>query len=265
MDWDDAYANMAHVPGAAALPEIWANNATDYRASGVRIETVRYGELPREELDLIYPDGPFKGLFVFIHGGYWMKFDKNLWTDLAEGARQLGWVVAMPSYTLAPEARIAEITGQMTAAITTAARQISGPIRLTGHSAGGHLASRMICADTTLSPEILARIEKTVSISGVHDLRPLMWTKLNDELRIDEAEAIAESPMLLRPTGAPDYSAWVGGGERPVFIGQSQAMAQVWQGLGVNAECVVDGDHNHFTVIEALKDPASPLVTAICG
>ena len=26
-DWDDAYANMAYVPGAEALPELWAELA----------------------------------------------------------------------------------------------------------------------------------------------------------------------------------------------------------------------------------------------
>ena len=31
-DWDDAYANSAHVPGSDALPARWAERAAAYRA-----------------------------------------------------------------------------------------------------------------------------------------------------------------------------------------------------------------------------------------
>jgi hypothetical protein len=38
-----------------------------------------------------------------------------------------------------------------------------------------------------LPGEVLARIRRVVSISGVHDLRPLLATKMNSELRLDRA------------------------------------------------------------------------------
>lgn len=84
---------------------------------------------------------------MFVHGGFWMRLDKSYWTDLAEGARDLGWAVCIPSYTLAPVARISEITKQIAAAIEKAGNLVGGPIRLVGHSAGGHLVTRMICAN----------------------------------------------------------------------------------------------------------------------
>ena len=60
------------------------------------------------------------------------------------------------------------MTGQMARAVQAAAL-IPGPIRLSGHSAGGPLATRLICDDTALPPAILQRIEATLSISGLHD------------------------------------------------------------------------------------------------
>src|SRR3546814_5563195 len=48
------------------------------------------------------------GLAVFVHGGYWMAFDKSSWSHLAAGAVARGWAVALPSYTLCPEARISD-------------------------------------------------------------------------------------------------------------------------------------------------------------
>jgi len=265
-DWDDAFANMAYIPGSDTLPDTWTKNAAEYRESGVKIDqNVAYGDHNRERFDLVWPDGPVKGLLVFIHGGYWIRLDKSYWTNFAEGARANGWAVCLPSYTLAPEARLSGITQQIGVAIEAAAQWVKGPICVAGHSAGGHLASRMICDDTPLTPETLDRIQQVTSISGLHDLRPLMQTQMNNELRLDEAEAIRESAILHRPKHPIPLTCWVGGGERPEFIRQSQILAQVWSGLDTKTTCVIDGDHNHFTVLDALRDPNSAFTKTVIG
>lgn len=265
-DWDDAFANMAHVAGSEGLPQFWADRAAAYRASGVRVDQdIAYGDHPRERFDMVRPEGTPKGLVVFVHGGFWMRLDKSYWTDFAEGARALGWAVCLPSYTLAPDARISHMTAQIGNAIKAAAALVAGPIRISGHSAGGHLATRMICDDTPLPADILDRVAAVMSISGLHDLRPLMQTKLNDVLHLVEAEAIAESAALHRPAKAVPYTCWVGGGERPEFIRQSQVMAQMWDGLDIPSRCVVDGQHDHFTVIEALRQSESEIVSNLLG
>lgn len=243
---------------------MWTERARAYRGSGIRIEQdIAYGDGPREMFDLVWPDHPPLGLVVFIHGGYWMRLDKSYWTDLAEGARARGWAVCLPNYTLAPEARISQMTAQIGRAITLAAGHLAGPIRLTGHSAGGHLATRMICADTPLAADVLGRVEHTLSISGLHDLRPLLHTQMNQTLHMDLAQAIAESPALNMPYGQPHLTTWVGGGERPEFIRQAHLMAQIWDGLDAQTRCMVDGMHNHFTVIEGLKEQSSAIVAAL--
>lgn len=263
-DWDDAFANMKHVEGSDALPGFWAARAAKYRQGAATItEDLPYGTAPREKFDLVLPEGPAKGLVVFVHGGFWMRLDKSYWTDLAEGARQNGWAVALPSYTLTPQNRIAAITAQVGAAITAAAAKVAGPIRLMGHSAGGHLVSRMICADTPLDRDTSARIARVLSISGLHDLRPLMRTEMNDTLHLDLAEARAESPALAEPLPGVDLTAWVGGGERPEFLRQTALIETAWRGFDVRVQAVVDGHHNHFTVLEGLKEPHSPLTRAL--
>ena len=133
---------------------------------------------------------------VFVHGGYWRRFDRGWWSHLARGAAARGWAVAMPSYVLSPEARIAGITGQIAAAVTAAAGLVPGPVRLTGHSAGGHLVARMANADAGLPAEVAERIAKIVPISPVADLRPLIETSMNGDFGLDEAAAIADSPAL---------------------------------------------------------------------
>ena len=136
----------------------------------------------------------------------------------------------MPSYTLCPEIRIGGIVAEVGAAIEHAAKMIGGPIHLTGHSAGGHLASRMICANSPVSELVRRRIVNTVSISGLHDLRPMMRTAMNADLGIDDAEAIAESPAMLEPMAGARLTCWVGGAERSEFIRQNALLSNVWIG-----------------------------------
>src|SRR5262249_3190654 len=156
-----------------------------------------YGARPREQFDLFWPEGTPKGVLVFVHGGYWMAFDKSNWSHLAAGALGHGWAVAMPSYTLCPDARISDIVAEVAPGVTTVAGRVAGGLALAGHSAGGHLVSRLTCADAPLPPAVQTRVRHTVSISGVHDLRPLLKTTMNKTLRVDAAEAARESPALL--------------------------------------------------------------------
>lgn len=266
-DWDDAYSNAAHVPGAAALPEKWAAQAADYRAAlGAAFEgDLACGDGARARFDLVHPEAAERGLVVFVHGGYWMKFDKSFWTHLAEGARARGWAVALPSYPLAPEARIAEMTQAVGAAIAAASDRVAGPVRLAGHSAGGHLVTRMLCADSPLPQALRDRLERVVSISGLHDLRPLMNTGMNATLRLDLAQARAESPALAEPFGRPELTLWVGGAERPEFIRQARLMALMWEGFDARIRLTVEPDQNHFTVIEGLVEPHAALTVAVAG
>ena len=267
-DWDDAFANMAHVENSHELPAFWAARAATYRAGlpPERLELdVSYGDGPRQGLDILHPEGPAKGLAVFVHGGYWMRLDKSYWSDLAEGALAHGWAVCIPSYTLTPHARVRDITAEIGQAISLAAARVAGPICLAGHSAGGHLVTRMLCEDTPLAGEVLARVQNTLSISGLHDLRPLLHTKMNETLRMDASEARLESAALHGPCQASPLTAWVGGGERPEFIRQAKLMALMWEGLDVPTRLHIDRAHNHFTVLEGLKDANAPITKAWLG
>lgn len=257
-DWDNAYTNGANIPGGDRWPAAWVEPAQAFRdalASAGRAKfDIAYGDKPRNRLDLFLPKAAPKGLVVFVHGGYWMALDKSFWSHLAAGPVANGYAVAMPSYTLCPEIRIAGIVKEIGGAVSKAAEMVDGPLMLTGHSAGGHLVSRMIAAGSPLAPEVQARIRHVVSISGLHDLRPLINTGMNGTLRIDEAEALAESPALLRPVENARITCWVGGGERAEFLRQNALLANIWTGLGATTSAVVEPDRHHFNIIDGLAD-----------
>jgi acetyl esterase/lipase len=266
-DWNDAYANAPNIPGGERWPGAWVQPAQAYRdelqGSARAMLDVNYGDQARNRYDLFLPEGSPQGLVVFVHGGFWRALDKGYWSNLARGPVDSGYAVAMPSYTLCPAVRIADITREVGAAIERAASTVEGPLFLTGHSAGGHLVTRMISATSPLSDRVRARIRHTVSISGLHDLRPLLKTAMNADLRIDEAEALAESPALLQPLPDTRITCWVGGAERPEFIRQNALLANIWTGLGARTCTIEEPGRHHFDVIDGLADHRHPMVRTL--
>ena len=259
---DDAYANAAHIPGGADYPARWAEAAAQHRQREAAVGRARlnlpYGEGDRQAFDLFYPAGRPAGLMVFVHGGYWRAFGRHDWSHLAAGGQARGWAVAIPSYPLAPTARIADITRSVARAITALADEVPGPIALTGHSAGGHLVARMLCPDVTLPQAVAARIASVVPVSPVADLTPLIDTAMNADLRLDDGEARAESPVHATARHPARVHVWVGAAERPAFLAQAQALARAW-----DVPVTLDPGRHHFDVIDGLADPDSPLLAAL--
>lgn len=264
IDWNDAFDNTSYTPGAKQLGDVWANAAQQFRASLTTTAELDlpYGDDERQRLDLFYPTEKPAGLVVFVHGGYWQLFDKSYWSQLAAGALARGWTVALPSYPLAPQATLPDISANIATAITLAAARVDGEIRLAGHSAGGHLVSRMMCQKSPLSSAIQARLAHVVSISGLHDLRPLLNTDMNNQLKLTPETALAESAALQAPIDCP-FTAWVGANERPEFLRQNRLIAEKWGQQATSIGSHYDASKHHFNVIDALTQADSALVNTL--
>ncbi|EBA13215.1 alpha/beta hydrolase [Roseobacter sp. CCS2] len=255
MELDDAYANAAYIPGADTYPDKWTQAAATFRARAMCELDLAYGEGPRHRIDLFHPPRLSKGLVIFVHGGYWLRFDKSFWSHLATGPLAHGWTVAMPSYDLCPDVRIPDIRRQIMAAIGFVALRVPGPVRLVGHSAGGQLVA--MASVPTPGARWQDRLERTVPISPVADLAPLMQTSMNADLELDASQAAMESPVHQPQPKCP-VTVWVGAQERPVFLQQAAALAMAWQ-----CEKIVAANKHHFDVIEELAEPESALTQAV--
>jgi len=266
-DWDSAYTNSAYIVDGDRWPAAWVEPARSFRdklaTAGRAKLDLAYGPAARNRFDLFLPEGQPQGLVVFVHGGYWLQLDKSYWSHLAAGSIARGYAVAIPSYTLCPENRIAGIGKEVAAAITAAAELVGGPILLTGHSAGGQLVARMMTATSPLDETIRKRVRHVLAISGLHDLRPIMRRSMNEQLRIDDVEARSESPALLEPVETIRLTCWVGGAERAEFVRQNALLANIWTGLGAATEVVVEPDKHHYSVLDGLMEPGHPLTRAL--
>lgn len=259
-DLSDAYAIGAHTRGVETFPPRWEAASQAYRtrlsAAGLARLALPYGEGARHVFDLYLPQGTPQGMMVFVHGGYWKSFDRSYWSYLAEGARMRGWAVAQPSYDLCPDVYIPDITQQIAAAVTQAAKQVPGPISLAGHSAGGHLVARML-APGMLPEDVATRLSHVVPIAPLTDLRPLLRTDMNDVLRLDEDMAWAESPVA-QPVPKVPVTLLVGAQERPALLDQAEWLAQAW-----GCARIIRPEKHHFDVIDDLLDPNSVSLRAL--
>lgn len=254
MDLSDAYENAAHIPGGAAYLSRWSEAAAQARTGCGDRFVPGFDPQVRRGSDLVLPEQTPRGLMVFVHGGYWMRFSPRDWTHLAAGAAARGWAVALPGYGLAPALRIGEITRAVGAEIADVAARVDGPIALAGHSAGGHLVARMLMPGL-VPREVLARIGRVAPISPLSNLGPLLRTGLNETLRLTPDEAMTESPVT-QPRPEIPVKVWVGAAERPAFLDQARWLGEAWN---VPHE-EVPGRH-HFDIVEDLEVPDSALLS----
>ena len=163
---------------------------------------------------------------------------------------------------LCPEVSIAEIIDQMRHACIFLWLRTGRRMMVYGHSAGGHLAGAMAATDwhalyPKAPPDL---VPAAYSISGLFDLTPLVGISMNQDLRLDEAEARRVSPLFWPAPKDRAFDAVVGALESDEFLRQSRIITESWGKDGAQTRYETIADCNHFTVIDALSDPASAMV-----
>lgn len=255
---NDAYDNVKAVANSADL--IVARNiaAEAYRAAHANHLDVPYGRGDRQKLDL-YPAADSQApCLVFIHGGYWQRNSREFFAAMAEGALARGLCVAMPGYSLAPEASLTEIVAEIGRALNWLAREgpahgAGGPAILTGWSAGAHLAAMALD-----HPHVKAG----VGISGVYELGPIRDTDLNVALKLSDQEIATLSPLRLPPSEKP-FSIAYGSAELPALVEDSQQFHRLRAAAHAPGWLLPIAGANHFTVLDALREANGEILAAI--
>src|SRR3954467_14944088 len=190
---DAAYDNNAAVKNSAALIAERNQMSETLRASRKSFLDIPYGDRERTKIDLYPAVEKTAPCLVFLHGGYWQRNSREVFAMLVEGVAAHGWSVAIPGYSLAPDASLTEIVAEISQALDWLARSgeaygISGPIVLAGWSAGAQLVA-MALGHVSVSAGL--------AISGVYDLAPIRDTGLNHALKLTDEEIAKLSPLRL--------------------------------------------------------------------
>ncbi len=262
-DYEAEYNNRARVPEHPGIIAGWKEAAAAYRASHANAELgVAYGASPRRILDIFWPgaarDAP---LALFIHGGYWQALEPSFFSHLAKAANANGIAFALCGYDLCPQVRLGEIVEQVRTAALFLWMRHKRRIVASGHSAGGHLTACLLATEwkkyESAAPEDL--VPSGLSISGLFDLTPLVPTSVNHALKLDTAEAAKNSPLHWPLSGRRVLDAWVGGAESAEYLRQSRTVAEAWKNRGAETAYREIEGANHFTVLDPLNDPESPI------
>ncbi len=257
---DAAYNNGAAVADAPRFRADWASRSAALRERHAATLDIVYGAAPRAKLDLFLAAPPGRATLIFIHGGYWQMNAKENFAFVAEGPLAHGINVASLGYTLAPDAGMDQIAGEIRAAIAwlsgNLARYGADPSRLyaSGWSAGGHLTA-LAMSDP--------RIRGGLAVSGIYDLEPMRRCYLNDKLGLDAAAAQRNSPLFHLPENAGRLVVTVGAAELPELQRQSAEYFAAWTAHGLIADFVALPGCNHFSAIEELARPEGRLVAAL--
>ena len=145
-------------------------------------------------------------LLIFVHGGFWLLPDDEyrIGASLAENLVKDGVAVALARYRLAPAHRHPVQAQDVASAIARLVRDADkygiDPKRifLSGHSAGGHLASlvaldKSYLAEAKLHDDIIAGV---ISFSGLYDLMPAWNVSTNQKVATEKT--FGNDPSILK-------------------------------------------------------------------
>ena len=258
MNAADPYDTTAGIGDVGVIFSRWRAWSDDVRAHMLHARDLQYGPSAEEKLDLFVPHTGAP-LIVFFHGGYWRRLHKDDLTFVARGFTPHGIATVVVNYSLVPAVRLEDIVAQARRSVAwlreNAKEHGADPSRIVvaGHSAGGQLAA--MCA-------VDAPVAAVATLSGLHDLRPLLRSFVQDWLQLDEARAEAMSPALLAPASPANVLARAGSRESADFHWQGRALTDAWRAHGCDVS-YADSDDDHFSLVERLADANDPLTTEI--
>ena len=199
IDYEKEYDNRARVPEHPEIFARWHRDAAAYRAAARRRRArPRLRPLAAPDHRSVPGQGrrqPRSPCSSTAAGG--ARSTRRNSARRAAGLNAHGVSVAVVGYDLCPQVTIATIIDQMRTACLYLWRKQRKRILAIGHSAGGHLAACMVATDwKTLAPDAPADLVPAgYAISGAFDLSPLPQISVNQDLRLDDAEALALSPV----------------------------------------------------------------------
>ena len=264
-DFEDQYNLSKNRPDLKELLASWSEQSRLIRRTTQCFLNIAYGTSQREKLDLFLVAEVNNPILIYLHGGYWQRGNKDIYSFLAQPFVCQNINVAIINYGLAPYFELSRIIEHVKSAIEflwTNSFKFGfsrEKIHIMGHSAGGHLSAMMM---TTSWPNLEKSpttfpIKSSIHLSLISDLKPLRETSINLKLKLSDHDIRNLSPLYIPPvTNAPQLIAW-GEKETKEFERQSNDYINKYSTVERKIEGYIVPDVDHYDIINKLVDSDS--------
>ena len=249
------------------LIDKWSKRSEKFREIVDSSLDCQYGSGEKDKLDIFRCGKPNAPLFIFVHGGYWQRGDKSVYSFVAESFVSSGIDVALIGYQLCPSASMTNIVDKIREAVIWIWNNADdyaiskNRINVSGHSAGGHITGMILATDwKEISEELPSDIVKTgIPISGLYQLDPIRETTIADALGLDDEESKELSPHFFKPKTDAPILVTLGGGETPEFHWQTDHFVDKWKEHRAPLDYFAEPKVDHFGVVERLANKESQI------
>jgi arylformamidase len=272
VELDAAYDQGVYQPNILQLNRRWASNSARARARIGEPLRRAYGESAIEQLDIFRTDKPNAPIFVFIHGGAWIRGAAKDYAAPAEMFLGAGAHYVVPDFINAPDAggSLFPMAEQVCRAIAWVHRNAAsfggdpGRVFVGGQSSGAHLAAVALTADWPRDFAAPGDIVKGgLCTSGMYELTPVRLTARGNYVKFTDDMVERLSPIrhldLLSAPLIVSYGTY----ETPEFVRQAKEFAAAVDRTGKLRELIVGDNYSHLELPETLCNPYGLLGAAV--
>ena len=250
---------------AAGCSPLRAFDAVTPADSGGRLVArgVRYGDDPRQALDLYAPrgEGPWP-LVVFFYGGSWNSGERAGYGWLGRALASRGFLTAVPDYRLVPAVRYPAFVEDAAAAVAEARRQAPrlggdpGRVLVVGHSAGAYMAAQVVLDRRFLRAAGVPgeAIRGVAGLAGPYDFLPFD-VRASREAFAGHPRPEETQPVTHVRADAPPFWLATGSEDDTVRPRNSLALAERLRAAGARAEVRRYPGLDHMGIVLALSRP----------
>jgi len=267
VELDAAYDQAFYAPLRLQILKRLASNSELTRARLGPPRRESYGPTEVEKLDIYSAKRANAPIFVFIHGGAWLRGEAKDYGYPAELFVNAGTHFVALDFIAIEKAGgdLRVMADQVRRGIAWTYKNASsfggdpGRFYIGGHSSGGHLCGVALVTDWEksfgLPPDF---VKGGLCMSGMYDMKPVRLSKRSSYVKFDDDMEQAMSSQrhldLLRAPVVVTY----GTDETPEFQRQNRDFAAAVKSAGKKIELIEAPNYNHFEMVESLSNPYGP-------
>lgn len=267
VELDAAYDQSAYAPLGGQIRARFSSASEEVRTLLGAPQRLAYGPSEFEKLDIYRTKRPRAPIFVYFHGGAWLRGSAKDSAFPAEMFVRAGAHFVVPDFIPISAANgdlrvMAEQVRRAIAWTYANAATFGGDaeqLYIAGHSSGGHLCGVALVTDWRNDFNLPETVVKGgLCESGMYDLKAVRlsarskYVKFTDE--IEEEMSPQRHLDLIRAPVVVTY----GTNETPEFQRQSHDFVAAMKAAGKPVELIVAENFNHFETEESLGNPYGP-------